>query len=335
MSSPPALAPRLAKWSAAAAAAVLAVVTAALPSESAQPGERPGSLFDLLREQSGSAPAADPAYQLRAADSGCLSDPSGDTVRSSDGVAEDEARADIIEFCVDYGSTLSLSVLPRQASDPTADPNWTQGLSFLGAALFTDDDDVADFLVGYFFVDGLQVVVLDRDDNEVCTGTGEYDGARLRATGIPSTCFGAPASLALGVSLFYDSDFDDPAAPVHLDDVPDGQLAVIDRSGDLPEPGTRAAGRLAGEDRFATSVAISRQQFPGTASEVYLARADAFADALSGGVLTNGPILLVPQCGTLPPVVRAEIARLDPGRVTALGGPAAVCDQILGEAASA
>jgi len=107
----------------------------------------------------------------------------------------------------------------------------------------------------------------------------------------------------------------------------------------LPEPASgpsaavRATGRLAGSDRIATSVAVSRHAFPDGAREVYLARADDTADALAGAGLEAGPVLLVPSCGPLPDAVRAEVARLDPDRVLALGGPTAVCDALLDEAA--
>jgi hypothetical protein len=102
-----------------------------------------------------------------------------------------------------------------------------------------------------------------------------------------------------------------------------------------PQPTRRQTSRLSGGNRFETSAAISQSQFPDGARVAYLARADAFADALAGGVLTDGPILLVPQCGELPAVIAAEIRRLNPGRVTALGGTGAVCDALLAAAANA
>lgn len=88
-------------------------------------------------------------------------------------------------------------------------------------------------------------------------------------------------------------------------------------------------GRLAGVDRIETAVAISRHEFVNGASTVYLARADVPADAVAGGSLTGGPILLVPTCLPLPQIVRAEIARLEPDRIWALGGPGAICDELL------
>lgn len=94
----------------------------------------------------------------------------------------------------------------------------------------------------------------------------------------------------------------------------------------------RSTGRLAGASRVETAVAISRHAFPGGAVEVYLSRQDVNPDALAAGSLSAGPVLLVPQCGELPGVVADEIARLNPERVFALGGPAAVCDQMLAQA---
>jgi len=86
-------------------------------------------------------------------------------------------------------------------------------------------------------------------------------------------------------------------------------------------------------------VAISRQAFPDGATAAYLARADVAADAVAGGALTDGPVLLTPACtggprDRLPLSVGAELARLDPERILALGGVTAVCDGLLASAAS-
>ncbi len=91
--------------------------------------------------------------------------------------------------------------------------------------------------------------------------------------------------------------------------------------------------RLEGADRISTAVAISRRAFPDAAAVVYLARSDVPFDALAAGSLQDGPILLVPSCGPLPPVVAEEVRRLRPGMVASLGGRAAVCDAVLQEAA--
>ena len=94
----------------------------------------------------------------------------------------------------------------------------------------------------------------------------------------------------------------------------------------------RATDRLAGPGRIETAVAIAQRAFPQDAATAYLARADAFADAIAAGSLTDGPILLVPSCGALPAAVATELDRLGPDRVVALGGPAAICDALLAAA---
>jgi putative cell wall-binding protein len=87
-------------------------------------------------------------------------------------------------------------------------------------------------------------------------------------------------------------------------------------------------GRIAGASRRTTAVEISKHVFA-EASVVYLAREDAIADALAAGSLDAGPLLLVPSCGPPPPEVAAEIARLGARTVFAIGGPGAVCDELL------
>ncbi|SOC58086.1 cell wall-binding repeat-containing protein [Ornithinimicrobium cerasi] len=96
--------------------------------------------------------------------------------------------------------------------------------------------------------------------------------------------------------------------------------------------------RLAGESRYETAVRISQHRFAtpsvDRAATVYLARGDVSADALAGGALTDGPVLLVRACGAVPGAVSTEIARLAPDRVVALGGIGAVCDEVLRSAAA-
>lgn len=101
---------------------------------------------------------------------------------------------------------------------------------------------------------------------------------------------------------------------------------------------TPSTSRLAGADRIGTAVAISQEAFPaplGSSGAVYLARSDVLADAMVAGSLEDGPVLLVPSCSGVPSTVAAEIARLDPGRVVALGSTGAVCEATLAAAAGA
>src|SRR5690606_30034580 len=91
--------------------------------------------------------------------------------------------------------------------------------------------------------------------------------------------------------------------------------------------------RLFGADRFATAVAIAREAHGTTAATIYLARAELFADAVAAGSLADGPVLLVPTCGDLPAAVAHHLANAAADRVFALGGPLAVCDELLDAAA--
>ncbi len=119
----------------------------------------------------------------------------------------------------------------------------------------------------------------------------------------------------------------------------DGSLTALTQSVPLgvdgpPAEPTREIGRVAGDSRIDTAIAVSQRAFPDGADVVYLARQDESADALAAGVLTDGPIMLVPNCGQLPAQVGEEIDRLDPDEVLALGGELAVCDSLLEAAAS-
>lgn len=88
--------------------------------------------------------------------------------------------------------------------------------------------------------------------------------------------------------------------------------------------------RLAGEDRYASSAAISRALFDAPVSRVLLATGIDFPDGLAGGVAAGSagePLLLVPgTCVTHE--VAAEIDRLSPAHVVLVGGPAALAQDV-------
>ena len=100
----------------------------------------------------------------------------------------------------------------------------------------------------------------------------------------------------------------------------------------LVSAGAAATARLSGSNRYLTSIAISQEAFPASLDgqgSVYLARGDVLADAVAAGTLMDGPILLVPACGVPPAYLVAEVERLDPGRVVALGSDGSVCEGML------
>lgn len=93
--------------------------------------------------------------------------------------------------------------------------------------------------------------------------------------------------------------------------------------------------RLAGQDRYATSVAVSSGTF-NAGPTVFVATGANFPDALGGGPVAAtvpGPLLLVPGT-SLPSSVAAELQRLGPDRVVVLGGTGVVSDGVASEIAA-
>ena len=92
------------------------------------------------------------------------------------------------------------------------------------------------------------------------------------------------------------------------------------------------AGRLAGADRYATSVAVSGQ-YPTGVPVVYVASGMNFPDALSAAPAAakqGGPLLLTAP-GSLPAVVRSELQRLAPDTIVVAGGAGSVSDAVFAE----
>ncbi len=91
--------------------------------------------------------------------------------------------------------------------------------------------------------------------------------------------------------------------------------------------------RLAGADRYATSVAVSRAGYGSAGSDaVFVATGQNFPDGLAGGpvaALLPGPLLLV-SSSRLPPSVADELRRLDPERIYVLGGTGSISDGVVG-----
>lgn len=88
---------------------------------------------------------------------------------------------------------------------------------------------------------------------------------------------------------------------------------------------TGSVTRLAGANRYATSVQISRSAY-GSSDSVFVATGEKFPDGLAGGpvaALLPGPLLLVTPT-QLPSVIKSELQRLNPDRVYILGGTGVV-----------
>ncbi|HEX7105127.1 MAG TPA: cell wall-binding repeat-containing protein [Acidothermaceae bacterium] len=97
---------------------------------------------------------------------------------------------------------------------------------------------------------------------------------------------------------------------------------------------TPSATRVSGDNRIATAIAVSKQDYPtsGSAGGVVLARADSYPDALAGVALASSmhaPLLLTGST-SLDPTTEAEIKRVLPagGNVSILGGATAISDGV-------
>lgn len=91
--------------------------------------------------------------------------------------------------------------------------------------------------------------------------------------------------------------------------------------------------RIMGDNRFATSVEVSKQGWPNGSAKIVLAVGDNFPDALAGAPLAydlNAPILLTKKA-SLPYEVSIEIKRLNVKEAIILGGPNVISDGVLKE----
>jgi hypothetical protein len=167
---------------------------------------------------------------------------------------------------------------------------------------------------------------------------GDQDGAEAAAGNYTFTVF--PAGEAS--PFFAGSDLAVTAGTQHLAYVVGAEgspklLTFETTVGEGAADNGVAKDRIGGIDRFETAVLISQEVYPNGAPVVYLARHDEFPDSLAAKSLQDGPLLIVPRCGDLNdfPKVVEELERLDPERVVALGGNAAVCEAVLDQAVEA
>ncbi|MBW3657074.1 MAG: cell wall-binding repeat-containing protein [Actinobacteria bacterium] len=119
----------------------------------------------------------------------------------------------------------------------------------------------------------------------------------------------------------------------------DGGSRLLPADEPLPMDGSwpprPAFARIAGAERIATAIAISRVLHPDGAPVAFLARADGFADALTGGVaaaLAGAPVLLTPTA-ELAAATADELTRLGVRRVVLLGGEGALSRRVADAAA--
>jgi putative cell wall-binding protein len=93
--------------------------------------------------------------------------------------------------------------------------------------------------------------------------------------------------------------------------------------------GGRLVVRVSGDDRYLTSVAVSRTFFSGLTPHIFVATGVNFPDALAAGPKGDPVLLTTPT--SLPGTVAAEVTRLDPDTIDVLGGPSVVSDTVLNQ----
>jgi putative cell wall-binding protein len=91
--------------------------------------------------------------------------------------------------------------------------------------------------------------------------------------------------------------------------------------------------RLAGSDRYATAVEVSKSRFGPGVAVAWVASGRDFPDALAAGAAAaedGGPVLLV-DGGRVPESTATELQRLRPGRILVAGGASAVPDSAVSQ----
>ena len=89
--------------------------------------------------------------------------------------------------------------------------------------------------------------------------------------------------------------------------------------------------RIAGADRFATAAGVSAATFAPGVATAYVASGLTWPDALAAvphAARVGGPLLLT-KPDVVPAVIRAELQRLQPGRIIVLGGTSVVSQAVM------
>lgn len=152
-----------------------------------------------------------------------------------------------------------------------------------------------------------------------------FGGAQVTGTGGSVTVSGDQVRQQLGLfSTLFEVRGQGPTEPTE----PSEEPTEPSEEPQEPAPQTEVV-RAAAADRIATAVEVSRHGWD-TASDVVLAAAETFPDALAGVRLAaalEAPLLLT-TAGGLPDPVTGELQRLDADTVWILGGTGAVSGRV-------
>jgi putative cell wall-binding protein len=169
---------------------------------------------------------------------------------------------------------------------------------------------------------------------EVFLATG-LDFPDALAAGPVAGCVGGPVLLMLPTAI-------PEATAAELDRLDPGHIVLLGNpsavSAQLERPLSAYARdgltRVAGPDRYATAAALSAYAFSGPAAQVFVATGVNPWDAMAAGpagAVGHAPVLLVPGAVPVPSAVKDEVRRLQPGRLSVLGGPKAVPDAVVAD----
>jgi putative cell wall-binding protein len=91
--------------------------------------------------------------------------------------------------------------------------------------------------------------------------------------------------------------------------------------------------RVGGADRFAVAAGVAQRAHPVGPANVVVASGEGYADALSAApaAVKSGAALLLATRESLPAATAGEISRLQPMKVTVVGGPVAISDGVVVE----
>lgn len=158
--------------------------------------------------------------------------------------------------------------------------------------------------------------------------------------GYPDALSAGPAAESRGAPVLFTRQDSLPGATVaELERLRPGRIVVVGGTVAVADSVvTQLRGltdgtvtRVAGGNRYTTSVRVSQDAFPGGADIVWVATGADWPDALSAGAaaaVQDGPVLLT-QPDSLPSAVRAELVRLAPDRILVAGGGLAVSEAVL------
>ncbi|MDY7542551.1 MULTISPECIES: cell wall-binding repeat-containing protein [unclassified Cryobacterium] len=194
----------------------------------------------------------------------------------------------------------------------------------------------------------VRIAGLDRYETSAAISLSGFAPARpvvyvANGSNFPDALSGAPVAGSQGAPvLLVQEDVIPAAIATELTRLKPGRIvvlggessvgaSVVAQLGTFTTGAAGAVTRIAGDDRFATSAAISAATFAPGLPVVYLASGSNFPDALSGAAVAgdaDAPILLT-RADNIPAVVQAELNRLRPGKIVVLGGENSVNSAIL------